>query len=80
MDADITVESVKAVESRSGNTRYVVRDTDGREYTTFRPKIGKEAAGYEGRRAGLSDHSALVVDLAAAGTPQAWTPRSRSRA
>src|ERR687886_2917859 len=56
MDADITVESVKAVESRSGNTRYVVRDTDGREYTTFRPKIGKEAAGYEGRRARIEFH------------------------
>ena len=56
MDADITVESVKAVESRSGNTRYVVRDTDGREYTTFRPKIGQEAAGYEGRRARIEFH------------------------
>jgi hypothetical protein len=56
MEADITVESVKAVESRSGNTRYVLRDDEGREYTTFRPKIGKEAAGYEGRRARITFH------------------------
>jgi hypothetical protein len=56
MDAEITVESVKAVESRSGNTRWVLRDDDGREYTTFRPKIGEEAAGYEGRRARIEFH------------------------
>src|SRR3954468_22031767 len=56
MEADITVESVKAIESRSGNTRYVLRDSEGREYTPFRPKIGKEAAGYEGRRARITFH------------------------
>src|SRR3954451_675566 len=56
MEAEITVESVKAVESRSGNTRYVLRDDEGREYTTFRPKIGKDAAGYEGRRARITFH------------------------
>jgi hypothetical protein len=56
MEAEITVESVKAVESRSGNTRWVLRDGDGREYTTFRPKIGEEAAGYEGGRARIEFH------------------------
>src|SRR3954452_349245 len=56
MEADITVESVVAVESRSGNTRYVLRDGDGRQYTTFRPQIGKDAAGYEGRRARITVH------------------------
>lgn len=56
MEAEITVDSVKAVESRSGNTRYVLRDSEGREYTTFRPAIGKEAAGYEGRRARITFH------------------------
>jgi hypothetical protein len=56
MDADITVDSVTAVESRSGNTRWVLRDSEGREYTTFRPQIGKEAAGYEGRRARIAFH------------------------
>jgi len=56
MEADITVESVEAVESRSGNTRYVLRDGDGRQYTTFRPQIGKEAAGYEGRPARITFH------------------------
>lgn len=56
MEADITVESVKEIEARSGNTRYVLRDGDGREYTTFRPQIGREAAGYEGRRARIEFH------------------------
>lgn len=56
MEADITVESVKEIESRSGNTRHVLRDGDGREYTTFRPQIGTEAAGYEGRGARIEFH------------------------
>lgn len=56
MEADITVEGVEEIESRSGNTRFVLRDSDGREYTTFRPKIGKEAAGYAGRRARIEFH------------------------
>ncbi|KAB2352525.1 hypothetical protein [Actinomadura rudentiformis] len=56
MDAEIQVVEVKEVQSRSGNTRYVVRDADGTEYTTFRPQIGREAHRYEGRRARISYH------------------------
>ena len=56
MDADVLVESVQAVETKSGNTRYVVRDADGREYSTFRPAIGKAAAGFEGKRAHIQFH------------------------
>lgn len=56
MDAEIQVAEVKEVQSRSGNTRYVVRDADGTEYTTFRPQIGREAHRYEGRRARISYH------------------------
>ena len=56
METVVKVESVEAVQTRSGNTRYVVRDADGTEYSTFRPRIGQAAAAYEGRRARIEYH------------------------
>jgi hypothetical protein len=56
MDAVITIESVKTFETRGGNARYVVRDTDGKEYTTFRERIGDAAAGLEGQRVRIEYH------------------------
>jgi hypothetical protein len=56
MEADVHVESVEEKQTRSGKTRYVLRDGDGREYTTFRPAIGREAARFEGRPARISFH------------------------
>jgi hypothetical protein len=56
MDAEVQVEAVEQVETRSGKTRYVLRDDQGREYTTFRPKIGQDAARFEGRRARIEFH------------------------
>ena len=56
MDATVLVKEVEQNETRSGNTRYVIRDADGNEYTTFRPQIGTEAAKYEGRRARITYH------------------------
>ena len=56
MDATVLVKDVEETTTRSGNTRYVVRDADGNEYTTFRPQIGSEAAKYEGRRAQIAYH------------------------
>jgi hypothetical protein len=56
MDADVRVDSVEEFETRSGVTRYVVRDADGKEYTTFRPRIGREALKFQGRRARLEYH------------------------
>ena len=47
---------VEEVPTRSGATRYVVRDEHGREYTTFRPRIGREAAKFAGRRAHVEFH------------------------
>jgi hypothetical protein len=55
-DAEIQVRSVKEVETRTGKTRWVLTDGDGREYTTFRPAVGREAAGFEGRRARIEFH------------------------
>src|SRR3954447_4967460 len=56
MDAEVLVAAVEEVETRSGKTRYVLRDTDGREYSTFRPQIGEDAARFEGRRARIEFH------------------------
>jgi hypothetical protein len=56
MSAEVLVRDVKQVESRSGNTRWVLTDDGGNEYTTFRPKIGQEAERYAGRRARIEFH------------------------
>ena len=56
MEADVRIDKVEAVQTRGGNTRYVVRDDQGREYTTFRPTIGREAMTFEGRRAHVEFH------------------------
>ena len=56
MEAEIHVQKVEPLETRTGKTMYVVRDSDGKEYTTFRPAIGQEAAKYEGRRARIEYH------------------------
>jgi hypothetical protein len=56
MDAQVLVTDVKRVETRSGKTRWVVVDDSGREYTTFRPRIGEEAERHAGRRARIQFH------------------------
>jgi hypothetical protein len=56
MEADVRIRSVEVTETRNGNTRYVVTDDAGREYTTFRPGIGQEAQKFEGRHARISFH------------------------
>jgi hypothetical protein len=56
MEADIHVDSVERSETRNGNVRWVVRDSDGGEYTTFREHIGEDAERYRGRRAHIEFH------------------------
>lgn len=56
MESLITIESVKTFETRGGNTRFVVRSSDGGEYTTFREAIGRRAAELEGRRVRIEYH------------------------
>jgi hypothetical protein len=56
MNAEVGIEKVETIETRNGNTRYVVRDDQGREYSTFRPQIGREAEKYQGRRAQIEFH------------------------
>jgi hypothetical protein len=56
MEEDVKVDAVERLETRSGKTRWVLRTADGREFTTFRPRIGEEAERHQGRRAHISFH------------------------
>ena len=55
-DSVVTVAEVKALKTQSGNTRFVLRDEEGREYTTFREQIARDAVVAEGRRARITFH------------------------
>src|SRR3954451_21132136 len=56
MEKVTKVANVETSETRSGNTRFVLRDADGQEYTTFRPQIGQAARAFEGRTARIKYH------------------------
>jgi len=56
MDGVVDIAEVRTFETRGGNTRYVIRDGDGNEYTTFREGIGDRARELEGRRARIEYH------------------------
>jgi hypothetical protein len=56
VEATVQVREVKAVQTRSGNTRFVLVDEKGNEYTTFRPHIGQQAEKAEGKRARIEYH------------------------
>ena len=56
MDAVVTINEVLTFDTRGGNVRYVVRDSDGNEYTTFREGIGKRAQVLEGDRVRIEYH------------------------
>jgi hypothetical protein len=56
MEADVVIRSVERIRTRSGKVRYVVRADDGREFSTFRERIGEEAEGYQGQRVRIEYH------------------------
>ena len=56
MDAVVTIAEVEPVKTRSGTVRFVVRDSDGNEYTTFRESIGERAQHLEGKRVRIEYH------------------------
>src|SRR5437016_6202209 len=56
MEAVTTIDTVRTFETRGGNARYVVRDVDGHEYTTFREAIGERATELEGKRVRIEYH------------------------
>jgi hypothetical protein len=56
VEKEVRVESVKAFQTKSGNTRYVLRDDEGNEYTTFKEDIARQAVAAEGKRARIEYH------------------------
>jgi len=56
MEKRVDVRDVKEFQTQSGNTRWVLVDDDGNEYTTFRPEIGRRAREAEGRPARIEFH------------------------
>jgi hypothetical protein len=56
MEKVVTIDSVRTFDTRGGNTRFVVKDADGDEYTTFREAIGERAAQLEGQRVRIEFH------------------------
>ncbi|HJS92902.1 MAG TPA: hypothetical protein VJ741_01470 [Solirubrobacteraceae bacterium] len=56
METVTTIADVRTFETRGGNQRYVVRDANDNEYTTFREAIGEAARKLEGRRVRLEYH------------------------
>jgi hypothetical protein len=55
-EATVTVERVEARKTQSGNTRFVLVDDSGREFTTFKEPIARQALAAEGRRAKITYH------------------------
>ena len=56
MEKTARIQEVQTFQTKSGNTRFVARDEDGDEYTTFREEIGRSALAAQGRRARLEYH------------------------
>ncbi len=56
MEKTIRVADVRTFQTKSGNTRFVLRDGDGSEYTTFREEIGQAALEAQGKRARIEYH------------------------
>jgi hypothetical protein len=52
----VNVERVEAHKTQSGNTRFVLVDDSGREFTTFKEPIARQAVAAEGRRARIKFH------------------------
>jgi hypothetical protein len=56
MEKVTTIRDVRTFETQRGNVRYVVRDAEGNEYTTFREAIGNRAKDLEGQRVRIEYH------------------------
>src|SRR5436309_13283934 len=56
MEKEVHVAEVKTFKTKSGNTRFVLRDDEGKEYTTFREGIARQALAAEGGRARIECH------------------------
>jgi hypothetical protein len=55
-EAIVIVKSVEPRKTQSGKTLFVLTDDTGREYTTFKEPIAKQAIAAEGKRAQIQFH------------------------
>jgi len=55
-EAEVHVTEVKAFRTKSGKTRYVLVDSDGNEYSTFKEPIAAKLADVEGKRVRIQFH------------------------
>jgi hypothetical protein len=55
-EAEVRVADVKAFKTKSGNTRFVLVDDAGKEYSTFKEQIAAKLPGLEGKRARIEFH------------------------
>jgi hypothetical protein len=55
-EAEVRVSEVNAFKTRSGNTRFVLVDEQGKEYSTFKEQIAARLPGLEGKRARITYH------------------------
>lgn len=56
METEVTLAEVRTFRTGRGNTRYVGRDSDGNEYTTFREEIGERARQLQGSMVRIEYH------------------------
>jgi hypothetical protein len=56
MEKEVMVARVDAYKTKSGNTRFVLRDEQGNEYTTFKEDIARQAVAAEGTHARIEYH------------------------
>ena len=56
MEKVAQIKDVREFQTSGGNVRFVVRDDEGNEYTTFREAIGEAAKRVEGQRARIEYH------------------------
>ena len=55
-EEEILVRDVKALKTSGGNTRFVLTDDQGREFSTFKEEIARGLPGLEGKRARIRFH------------------------
>ena len=56
MEVVSRLEEVSCFETRSGHARFVARDAEGREFTTFHEQIGERAKALQGRQVRIRYH------------------------
>jgi len=55
-EEEVRIAELKAFKTKSGNTRYVLIDDRGREFSTFKEQIAAKLPGLEGKRARVKYH------------------------